>query len=447
MKTAVKGWAARFLSLPPPLVVAGIYIATITMGASLMMLPMAQAMPMRWSDAFFMATSAVTVTGLAVVDVGSHLSLLGQAVLVTLVQLGGLGLMTFAVLILEIVGRPVGLMGEAYLREDLKQNALWRVGRLVRRIAVVVFAIEAVGIAILCLSFIPDLGFWPGLWAAIFHGIGAFNNAGFSIFRTGLMEYVADPIVNLVIPALFITGGIGYFVLHDLIYKRRWRYWSLNTRIMLAGTAVLIPWSVLMFAALEWTNPATLGGLDGIWPRIAASWFQGVTPRTAGFNTLDISGIHDSTAMLFISLMLIGGGATSTAGGIKVTTFVVMILATIAFFRRQTQLHIFGRGIGPDEVLKVMAIVAVSLVLVFCGVFLLSLSHDGHFLDIAFEVASAFSTTGLSRNYTPELNDFGRCVIMVIMFIGRLGPLTLGFFLATQLSPRVRYPQERIHIG
>ncbi|ARO15042.1 K+ transporter Trk [Ketogulonicigenium robustum] len=447
MSPAIQRGLARFFLLPPPIVVAGIYAATIALGAALLQLPVAHTGGLRWSDTAFMATSAVTVTGLAVIDVGSQLTLFGQAILLVLVQLGGLGLMTFAVLILDVLGRPVGLTGEAYLREDMKQNALWRVGRLVRQIARVVFIFEGVGIALLCLSFIPDLGFWPGLWAAIFHGIGAFNNAGFSIFRQGLVPYVDDPVVNIVVPALFITGGIGYFVLHDVIYRRRWRAFSLNTRIMLVGTAVLIPWSVVMFAALEWTNPLTLGALDGTWPRIAASWFQGVTPRTAGFNTVDIGGIHDSTSMLFIALMLIGGGATSTAGGIKVTTFAVMILATIAFFRRQTQLHIFGRGIDHDQILKVMALVAVSLILVFCGVFLLSLSHDGQFLDIAFEVASAFSTTGLSRNYTGDLNDFGRAVIMAIMFIGRLGPLTLGFFLATQLPPRVRYPNERIHVG
>ena len=181
--------------------------------------------------------------------------------------------------------------------------------------------------------------------------------------------------------------------------------------------------------------------------RIAVSWFQGVTPRTAGFNSVDVAAIHDSTAMMFISLMLIGGGPTSTAGGIKVTTFVVMILATTAFFRRQTELHAFGRSIGFDQILKVTALIAISAILVFVAIFLLAATHDGHFLDICFEVASAFGTVGLSRNYTDDLNGFGRAVIIAVMFLGRVGPLTLGFFLATRATPRVRYPKGVIYLG
>ncbi|HBT00783.1 MAG TPA: Ktr system potassium transporter B, partial [Citreicella sp.] len=242
-------------------------------------------------------------------------------------------------------------------------------------------------------------------------------------------------------------GGIGYVVLQDIARQRSHHSWSLHTKIMLLGTAILIPWSVGSFALLEWTNPGTLGIFDSAGEKLMVSWFQGVTTRTAGFNTTDIGALHDSTVMLFISLMLIGGGPTSTAGGIKVTTFVVMILATIAFFRRQTQLHAFGRSIGLEQVLKVMALTSISVLVVFVGVFLLTASHDGHFVDVAFEVASAFGTVGLSRGYTTELTEFGRAMIIAIMFLGRVGPLTLGFFLATRTTPRVRYPEGQIHLG
>ena len=327
------------------------------------------------------------------------------------------------------------------------QSAMGQLMKLVRTILNVVAVCVIADAAALSITFIPQFGLWQGLWEALFHSISAFNNAGFSTFPDGLVPFATDPVVNIVIPALFIVGGIGYVVLHDIFTKKTWRKYSLHTKIMLVGTAILMPWSVAMFAALEWSNPATLGQHDSAVARLVVSWFQGVTTRTAGFNTTDIGALHDSTSMMFISLMLIGGGPTSTAGGIKVTTFVIMLIATIAFFRRQTQLTAFGRSIGLEQVLKVMALTAISMILVFVGIFLLTLSHDGDFLDIAFEVASAFGTVGLSRGYTGELDDFGRAVIMAVMFLGRVGPLTLGFFLATRVTPRVRYPEGQVHLG
>ncbi len=432
---------------PPPLILAALYALLVVLGAVALKLPISHTVPISWSDAVFTSTSAVTVTGLAVLDTGSDLTLVGQVVLAFLIQMGGLGLMTFAVLILGALGLPVGITGTLYLREDLNQNSMYQLTRLVATILKVVLSCEIVGAALLGLTFIPEHGWARGAWESIFHSISAFNNAGFSTFPDGLVPYATNPVVNTVIPALFIVGGIGYVVLNDIFTRKSWRHWSLHSKIMLLGTAVLIPWSVIMFAVMEWHNPGTLAQHDSAMARLAVSWFQGVTTRTAGFNTTDISALHDSTSMLFISLMLIGGGPTSTAGGIKVTTFVVMIIATVAFFRRQQQLHAFGRSIALDQVLKVMALTAISATLVFFGIFLLAASHDGEFLDVSFEVASAFGTVGLSRGYTGELSPFGRAVIMVIMFLGRVGPLTLGFFLATQTTPRVRYPEGRIFLG
>uniref|UniRef100_UPI003B524B11 TrkH family potassium uptake protein n=1 Tax=Roseovarius indicus TaxID=540747 RepID=UPI003B524B11 len=437
----------RFSRMPPPLILAAVYGVLVLAGAAVLKLPVSHVVPMSWSDAIFTATSAVTVTGLAVIDTGGDLTYFGQGVLLLLIQLGGLGLMTFAVLVLGALGLPVGITGHIYLREDLNQTSFGRLTKLVRTILKVVLVCEGAGAALLALVFVPEYGLARGLWEAVFHSVSAFNNAGFSTFPEGLVPYATDPVVNIVIPFLFITGGIGYVVLQDIFRERRWQSWSLHTRIMLTGTAVLIVWSVGCFAVLEWSNPATLGQHDNALARLTVSWFQGVTTRTAGFNTTDIGGLHDSTSLMVISLMLIGGGPTSTAGGIKVTTFVVMILATLAFFRRQTQLHAFGWSIGLEQVLKVMALTAISVLIVFVGVFLVTASHDGHFLDIAFEVASAFGTVGLSRGYTGELSEFGRAVIGAIMFIGRVGPLTLGYFLATRVAPRVRYPEGQVYLG
>ncbi|MCC5974339.1 MAG: Ktr system potassium transporter B [Rubellimicrobium sp.] len=433
--------------MSPPLVLSLLYALLIIIGAAALKLPFSHATPITWSDAIFTSTSAVTVTGLVVIDTSSDLTVAGQMVLAFLIQMGGLGLMTFAVLVLGALGLPVGISGKIYLRDDLNQTSVSQLSRLVVTIAKVVLYCEFAGALLLAITFVPQYGILQGTWEAVFHAISAFNNAGFSTLRNGLLPYATDPLVNIVIPALFILGGIGYVVLHDLLRGRGRRTWSLHTKIMLAGTAVLIPFSVAMFAFLEWNNPATLGQYNNLLHRMTISWFQAVTPRTAGFNTTDISALHDSTSLMFISLMVIGGGPTSTAGGIKVTTFVVMMLATVAFFRRQTQLSAFGRSISLDQVLKVMALTAISLMVVFVGIFLLAASHEGDFLDVAFEVASAFGTVGLSRGFTEQLNDFGRAVIIAIMFVGRVGPLTLGFFLATKITPRVRYPEGKVFLG
>jgi trk system potassium uptake protein TrkH len=447
MKSVFQRALSSASGMPPPMILSALYAMLIVLGAAVLKLPISHTVPITWSDAIFTSTSAVTVTGLVVIDTGADLTLFGQLVVAFLIQMGGLGLMTFAVLILGALGLPVGITGKMYLREDLNQSSVHQLPKLVATILKVVVTCEVAGAFLLALTFVPQYGLWQGIWESIFHSISAFNNAGFSTFPNGLVPYATDPVVNTVIPVLFIVGGIGYVVLHDIFTQKSWRGWSLHTKIMLVGTAVLIPWSVAMFAFLEWNNPATLGQFDSIAARLTVSWFQGVTTRTAGFNTTDIGALHDSTSMMFISLMLIGGGPTSTAGGIKVTTFVVMIIATVAFFRRQQQLQAFGRSIALDQVVKVMALTAISVILVFVGIFLLAASHDGHFLDISFEVASAFGTVGLSRGYTGELSEFGRAVIIAIMFLGRVGPLTLGFFLATRVPPRVRYPEGKVYLG
>ena len=434
------------IHVPPPAILAALYGALVLIGAGLLKLPVAAVAPVTWSDALFTATSAVTVTGLAVLDTGSQLTFFGQVVIMVLIQLGGLGLMTFAVLVLSMLGLRVSLSHRIFLREDLNQTSLSDLLKLVRGILKVVLICEGAGVVLLSLVFVPEFGLPRGLWFALFHTISAFNNAGFALFPDSLSAWVGNPVINIVIPALFIFGGLGFIVVRELSGKPSWRVYSLHTKLMIVGTLGLIVWSVLGFGALEWTNPGTLGGLsfgDKLW----ASWFQGVTTRTAGFNTIDIAAMHDSTAMMFMSLMVIGGGSTSTAGGIKVTTFLVLLLATLAFFKRRHQLHIFGRSLGPDEVMKVLALTMVSILTVFVSIFVITTSHDGEFLDLAFEVTSAFGTVGLSRGTTGQLDGLGRAVIIFVMFIGRVGPLTLGFFLATRSKPRVSYPPGKIYLG
>ena len=437
----------RSLRLPPPATLTLLYAGLVVLGAALLKLPFAAEGPVRWSDAVFTSASAVTVTGLVVIDTGSHLTVFGQAVVAALIQLGGLGLMTFAVLVLSSLGLSMGLPSRITLREDLGQTSLRDLFVLVRLIVVVVVVCEVVGAAALAFAFVPDRGWGEGLWYAAFHSISAFNNAGFALWPDSLTPYATDPVVNLVVPALFITGGLGFAVIADLWAKRAWRPLMLHSKLMLVGTGALIAWGVATFAALEWTNPGTLGAYASPWDKLIVSWFQGVTPRTAGFNTIDIGATHDSTSFLIISLMLVGGGPTSTAGGIKVTTFLVLLLATVAFFKRRSELTAFGRSIPLEDVLRVTALVSVAILFVMLATFLVLLRHDGDFMDLAFEVASAFGTVGLSRGATGDLDATGRTVIVFMMFAGRVGPLTLGFFLATRTQPRIRYPKSSVFLG
>lgn len=439
---------ARLLrSLPPPAALVLLYAGLIALGAVLLMLPVAHHVPVSPLQALFTAVSAVTVTGLSLIDTGREFSLFGQAVIAGLIQLGGLGLMSFAVLILSALGIRIPLPERHILREDLNQTSVSNLLSLVRIIALFSLTAEALGTLALAFAFVPDRGWAEGLWFALFHSISAFNNAGFSLYPDSLTRFVGDPLVNLAIPALFLSGGLGFVVVADIARHRSWRRLSLHSKLMLSGSAVLIVLGFAGVAALEWSNPATLGGLPDTSTRLWAAWFQAVTPRTAGFNSIDYGAMHDSTALLSMVLMVIGGGSASTAGGIKVTTAIVMLLATIAFFRRRSQLHAFGHSLGTDEVMKVLALAVVSFLVVTIGLFVTSISHDGDFLDLMFEVTSAFGTAGLSRGATPLLDTGGQIAIMAIMFIGRVGPLTLGFFLARRRQPRVRYPAGEIYLG
>jgi trk system potassium uptake protein TrkH len=437
----------RTVRLSPPAVLMALYAALILAGTILLRLPISAHAPTGWYDALFTAASAVTVTGLVVVDTGTHYTAFGQLIIMVLIQLGGLGLMTFAVLVFALLGLHLPLRHQLILSEDLNQtdlgNLMWLAWLILRVVAV----LELIGVALLALRFVPEFGWREGMWQALFHAISAFNNAGFGLFSDSLSRWVGDPLINLVVPGLFIVGGIGYAVLADLGAKRRWRPLTLHSKLMLSGTGALIVWSMAGFLMLEWSNPATLGGLDGIGGRLWAGWFQAVTTRTAGFNTVEIGKLWDSTALLVITLMVIGGGSTSTAGGIKVTTFVVLLLETVAFLKRRDVVSAFERSLPPGQLLKVMALVVISLLVIVTGLFIVLATNHQPFLDLAFEVVSAFGTVGLSRGVTADLDPVGRAAIVAIMFMGRVGPLALGFFLATRTAPRVRYPSGEVYLG
>ena len=437
----------RLRRLPPPALLGLIYLGFILLGTVVLRLPISHDGNVGWTDAMFTSTSAVTVTGLAVVDTGTAFTLFGQAVIAFLIQMGGLGLMTFAVLLLTAFGIPVGMPQRLILREEVNTTSFSNLGVLVGMIARIAIVVELAGATLLALVFVPEFGWARGLWHALFHSISAFNNAGFALFPDSLSRWATDPLLNVVIPLMFIVSGLGFVVVGDIVQKRRWSRLSLHTRIMVVGTLALLLWGTATFAALEWTNPGTLGAIDGTSGKLIAAWFQGATPRTAGFNTINTGAMRDETALLTMTLMVIGGGSTSTAGGIKVTTFVVLLLATVAFFRNRADLNLFGRRLKTEEITKVLALTMVSLMLVLVSLFLLMLVQETDFLLLAFEITSAFGTVGLSMGATGQLEPVGELIVMAVMFLGRVGPLTLGFFLATRSRPQVRYPPGQIYIG
>jgi trk system potassium uptake protein TrkH len=443
------GRSVARINLPfsPPGVLVVAYALLIILGTLLLKLPFMTNGAFSWLDAIFTSASAVTVTGLALVDTGTHFTLAGQAVILVLIQLGGLGLMTAAVFVFTVLGMRLPLRHQLVLSEDLNHTNIGGLFALAGKILVIVLTVEAVGTVLLALRFIPDLGFWPGIWSAIFHSISAFNNAGFSLQPDSLTKWVGDPLINLVIPALFIVGGFGFTVILDISTKRSWHRLTLHSKLMIVGTVGLLMWAFLAILILEWSNPKTLAALDSSVEKLWATWFQAVTTRTAGFNTIDIAGLRDSTTLLFIPLMVIGAGPTSTGGGIKVTTFVVLMLATYTFLKRHQQISVFSRRIPHDQVFKVLALVTLSLIILLTASFIILISSGLPLVDVIFEVASAFGTVGLSRGITGELDPLSQITVVVVMFIGRVGPLALGFFLATAQEPRVRYLSEQVYLG
>lgn len=434
-------------SVRPPQAMLMSFLSLSLFGAVLLMTPFASHTGTSWSQALFTAVSAVTVTGLGVVDIGSHFTLFGQWVLLLLIQLGGLGVMTFGVFIMVVAQSRMSMQHRAALGEALSENRHANLRGVLLAMFGFTFVMEALGTALLAIQWVPELGWSKGLYFSFFHAVSAFNNAGVSLRPDNLMAYAGSPLVNLVITTLFIFGGIGFVVVADVMRTRRFRDFKLHTKVMLVATVVINALAMLGFLALEYGNPATLGAMPDIGDRLWGAWFHGVTPRTAGFNTVNVAGLLPSTALMMMGLMFIGGGSGSTASGIKLTTFVVMLAATRAFILGQERPVIFGRSIDPSLILKAMSIAIISLFCVITGTFLLTVTEKAPFLDLAFEAVAAFSTAGMTRNVTATLSLPGQYIIMVLMLVGRIGPLTLAFTLANRRRAAIQYPDGRLSIG
>lgn len=435
-----------FFNLTPAQALLLSFVGLSLIGTLLLKIPAASTQPTSWLQALFTAVSASTVTGLAVVDPGSHYTLLGHWILLFLIQSGGLGLMTFGIFFIYLSRGQLSLPHRAALRETLNHVGPGDLRHILRWAFMFTAGAELLGTVLLSLQWVPQLGWGRGLFFSFFHAVSAFNNAGVGLAKDNLIGYVDHPLINLVISLLFITGGIGFVVIADIINKKRFQRYSVHTKLMLIGTLAINLVAMLILLVLEHGNPKTLGPLawDG---KLWAAWFQAVTPRTAGFNSVDISGLLPSSSFFMMGLMFIGGGSGSTASGIKLTTFLVMLLATRALLQNQTHPLVFNRNLQQETIRKAAAITVISLFFVITGVFLLTITDTLPFLDLAFEGVSAFGTVGLSRGITPNLSSAGQCVVIVLMLIGRVGPLTLAFSLTFRAKAKIQYAPAQVSVG
>jgi trk system potassium uptake protein TrkH len=433
----------------PRLIVLG-FAVLMGLGTLLLKLPMSTQEGISWVDALFVSVSAASVTGLSSVDFQTTFTTFGSTVVMLLIQVGGLGIMTFTTLGALLVGRRVGFRDLLAVREELGNvDAPRNTLRLIGQIARITLLVELLGAMVLAVGFIRGgLDYGDGLFQAVFHAVMAFCQAGFATLPgEGLTLYARDPAVNLSLIALIVLGGLGFPVLVNLYHYRQARRLTLHSKLVLVTTAVLVLIGTLSVALLEWENPATLGG-NPTETRLWMSLFQGVTPRTAGFSTVDYAQMRDPTLFLQIGLMFVGTAPSSTGGGVKVTTLALLVLVLLAQTRGQEEVSAFGRRVPQQLIQKALAVLSLSALLVIMMTLTLMVSDGLALLPALFEVTSAFGTVGLSMNVTPELSPFGKLLVAGVMFLGRVGPITLILALSARQKPTgYVYPQEDIAIG
>ena len=450
------------LRLSPATLLVSSFALAILAGTLLLALPAAHALePLTLLDALFTATSATCVTGLTVVDTGSRFSPFGQVVVLGLIQVGGLGIMTFAVFAGIALGGRVAFSGRAAIQETLQHTPRAGVRRLLRYVVAFTLVSEAAGALLLWLRFHELRPGGAAVWSAVFHAVSAFCNAGFSLFPDNLVRYRGDALVNLAITGLVILGGLGFLAsmeLRDQLQARLRRIrppqLTLHTRLVLLVTLVLLLVGALGYLALEWDN-----GLSGLPPgeRLLAAWFLSVTPRTAGFNTIDYGQLSSVTLFFTIFLMFVGASPGSTGGGIKTTTLGLLATLLVARWRGRGRARVFHRTIPHAVMDRALLLAILAWALVSLAIGLLVLVETGsqpyqraspHFVALMFEAVSAFGTVGLSTGITPQLTAGSKLVLIALMFVGRVGPLTLVLAMGPrQQKGRFRYAEENVMVG
>ncbi len=442
----------------PAQLVVGAFTAFILFGTLLLWLPFSADGPghIGLEDALFTSTSAVTVTGLASTDI-ARFSIIGELIIMMLVQIGGFGIMTIGSVLAIVASNRIGLKQRMLAQAEIGAVDIGDLRRLIVAIAKITLAVEGV------LAFVLFVRFWQGgyedgpiasAYSGLFHAVTSFNNAGISLYSDNLARFVGDPVVVLGVSAGFIIGGLGFPILVEFMRRESERRrskrpirWSLHAKITLVVTAALLVFGPLVVMAFEWTNPATLGPL-GTFDKILAGWFQGVSPRTAGFNTVEIGGMNEPTLLVITTLMFIGAGPASTAGGIKVTTFAVLGFVLWSEVRGNTDMNVFGRRLPSNLIRQALTVALLAIGLVVGASLALMSLEDLSLSPALFEITSAFGTVGLSTGITASIGTLGHILLMLVMLAGRVGPVTFVTALALrERAPAYRYPVERPIIG
>lgn len=424
------------------------FLALILLGTALLSLPIATVseQPGSYLDSLFMAVSSVCVTGLVVQDTATYYSLFGQSVILVLIQLGGLGIMTLSASLPLIFGRQLSVSQRDFMQGLLNLTDYQDVKAILSGIVRYTLIIEGLGAAILTARWV-SLGepFSKALYLGIFHSVSAFCNAGFSLFSNSLEGFAFDPVISITIICLIVCGGLGFVVLHQLIKFRSKNKFSFHTKFVLIITIGLNTFAALFFFFIEYAESLNSYSL---YQKTMVSVFQAVTTRTAGFNTIDLNQMGDSSLFLMSLLMFIGGAPGGCAGGVKITTVAVLFMSIRALLLGRDQIEIYKRRITQQLVTKSIAILAVSFSLVTLGMILLLLTEDATFKEVLFETVSAFGTVGLSLGITQDLSDSGKLIVSLLMFAGRIGPLALVFLIGSQAQKiYYRYPEARIMVG
>ncbi len=438
------------------------FLAVIAAGTLLLSMPFSTATgTFSWDNiivGLFTATSAVCVTGHIVVDTATYFSTWGHIFIIALIQIGGLGYMTANTFLLLLLGRKMGLRQKVAMQQALDRSELNGVSMLMRSIIATTLIFEITGALLLLIAFMPKHGLDSSLWLAVFHSVSAWNNAGFSLFSDNLMSYRASPLVNLIIPGLVIFGGIGYEVIFEMylwlneriLRKPRQIILSLNFKVAVSTTLILLTVGTIAFLFVEARNSATLATLS-LPERLMAAWFQSVTCRTAGFNTIDVGKMSAAGLFISIGLMFIGGSPGGTAGGIKTTTLRILTSCTKAILHGREEVHLYERQIPLPLILKAVGVVVGSLATAILGTILISLSDpEFDFIQILFETVSAFGTVGLSTGITlnADFSVFAKLVLVAMMYVGRVGVLLLMAAVIGDPKPSfVRYPEENLLVG
>ena len=443
----------RELSLANPLRLLLIAFATlIFLGAGLLLLPVAtsEGSSTSFVTALFTSTSAVCVTGLTIVDTSTHWTGFGQVVILLLIQFGGLGIVTLATLALLLVSDRLGLFHMKAIQAETGADTLSGVRGLVRTIVLVTLACEAVIATLLIVRFWTtyDMPLGQGIFHGIFHSISAWNNAGFALYSDSLIRYVTDPVITIAICTAVILGGIGFPVLRGFWHHRfRLKRWSLHMKLTVAITAVLLTIGFLSFLIFEWTNSKTFGALS-VPEKANAAIFQSVQPRTAGFNSVDTQSLTDESILVTLVLMFIGGGSASTAGGVKVATFALLAYVMWAEIRGDQDVIVFKRRVPSTVIRQAITVALAGVGVLAVATLALSMTGDYGLTNSAFEAISALSTVGLSVGVSNGENTLGEVFLVILMYVGRLGPITLAAALALRSQPNMfRYPEDRPLIG